>query len=129
MGFPSPMLLQAALILLVVSQGIEKICREDNKYCRPLPFTTGDDSKDAQCRRVCAKKRGFISSNARQWGELFTWLLQFDSDVHGKIFEDVFEEISTALLPQNSKENKPNSLIKFAVEYGILGSKAQMHIE
>nr|VZI34673.1 unnamed protein product [Spirometra erinaceieuropaei] len=57
MGFPSPMLLQAALILLVVSQGIEKICREDNKYCRPLPFTSGDDSKDAQCRRVCAKKR------------------------------------------------------------------------
>nr|VZI49343.1 unnamed protein product [Spirometra erinaceieuropaei] len=92
MGFPSPMLLQAALILLVVSHGIEKICREDNKYCRPLPFTNGDDSKDAQCRRVCAKKRANITEKTTAYfckgsGQSCSEYKVYGRKGHGRIFE------------------------------------------
>nr|VZI34420.1 unnamed protein product [Spirometra erinaceieuropaei] len=43
--------------MVFMSAHTRQICREDRANCTPVPYTTGDADKDAECRNECAKQR------------------------------------------------------------------------
>ncbi|BHF79116.1 hypothetical protein SprV_0602223500 [Sparganum proliferum] len=62
MRVPSSILLQAALIsMFAISARTHKICRNDHTDCETLTYTTGNTTKDAECRDACAKQRGGLT--------------------------------------------------------------------